>query len=54
MRSFNQEYRDRTSISQDYGIKLKKLRRKNNLEKGQEPTVGQSLILRNGIGGKLF
>lgn len=40
------------SISQDYGIKIRKLRRKNNMEKGQEVTVGQTLNLRKRVGNR--
>lgn len=35
------------SISQLYGIKLKKLYRKNRMEAGSEPSVGQELWLRS-------
>lgn len=36
-------------ISQKYGVKLKKLYRKNNMERGTEPEVGQKLSLRKRI-----
>jgi len=37
------------SISQEYGIKLKKLYKKNGLRKGREPEVGIELSLRKNI-----
>jgi LysM repeat protein len=39
------------AISQKYGIKLEKLYKKNEMEKGAEPKVGQQLWLRKNKGG---
>lgn len=39
-------------ISQQYGIKLKKLYKKNRMEKGEEPKAGQKLSLRKRIARK--
>ncbi|MFZ6053433.1 glucosaminidase domain-containing protein [Halocola ammonii] len=36
-------------ISQMYGVKLKKLYKKNNMERGTEPKVGQKLSLRKNL-----
>lgn len=37
------------AVSQQYGVKLKKLYRKNNMSEGTEPKVGQKLSLRKRV-----
>jgi LysM repeat protein len=47
-----QEGEDMYSISQEYGIKLKYLYRKNNMEPGSQPEIGQELSLRKKVKSK--